>query len=64
MDRVRELRRQPGWCSGSLAHRSLISRTGSYAPGFVLAAIVLLVGIICYWFIVGDLRPNQSELRN
>jgi ACS family D-galactonate transporter-like MFS transporter len=34
----------------------LISRTGSYAPGFVLAVIVLLAGILCYWFIVGDLR--------
>ena len=33
----------------------LISRTGSYAPGFMLATIVLLGGIVCYWFIVGRL---------
>jgi MFS transporter, ACS family, D-galactonate transporter len=31
------------------------SRTGSYAPGFMLATIVLLGGIVCYWFIVGKL---------
>ncbi len=30
----------------------LISRTGSYAPGFGLAVGVLLVGIFCYLFIV------------
>lgn len=34
----------------------LISRTGSYAPGFALAAVTLLAGVFCYWFIVGDLR--------
>jgi MFS family permease len=38
----------------------LISRTGSYAPGFALAVIVLLAGILCYWFIVGDLG-SRSE---
>jgi ACS family D-galactonate transporter-like MFS transporter len=38
----------------------LISRTGSYAPGFGLAAITLLAGLFSYNFIVGDLRP-QSE---
>ncbi|HEV3279262.1 MAG TPA: MFS transporter [Terriglobia bacterium] len=36
----------------------IISRTGSYAPGFALAAITLLVGLLCYWFIVGDLGPK------
>jgi MFS transporter, ACS family, D-galactonate transporter len=30
----------------------LISRTGSYAPGFGLAAGILLAGIFCYGFIV------------
>ena len=34
----------------------LISRTGSYAPGFALAAGVLLAGLGSYWFIVGELR--------
>jgi nitrate/nitrite transporter NarK len=40
----------------------LISRTGSYAPGFALAAIVLLGGIFCYWFIVGDLSRGDGRL--
>jgi dipeptide/tripeptide permease len=40
----------------------LISRTGSYAPGFGLAAVVLLAGIFFYWFVVGDLHANQPEL--
>jgi MFS transporter, ACS family, D-galactonate transporter len=38
----------------------LIARTGSYAPGFALATIVLLAGIFCYWFIVGDLAPRSE----
>jgi MFS transporter, ACS family, D-galactonate transporter len=38
----------------------LISRTGSYAPGFALAAVVLFAGIFFYWFIVGKLEPEQS----
>jgi MFS transporter, ACS family, D-galactonate transporter len=38
----------------------LISRTGSYAPGFALAAAVLFAGIFCYWFIVGDLHSDRS----
>jgi len=37
----------------------LISRTGSYAPGFMLATIVLLGGIVCYWFIVGNLDSGR-----
>jgi len=38
----------------------LISRTGSYAPGFAVAAVVLFAGIFFYWFIVGKLESNQS----
>ncbi len=34
----------------------LIARTGSYAPGFLLAALTLIAGLGCYWFIVGDLN--------
>jgi ACS family D-galactonate transporter-like MFS transporter len=37
----------------------LISRTGSYAPGFMLATVVLLGGIVCYWFIVGNLDSGR-----
>jgi MFS transporter, ACS family, D-galactonate transporter len=39
-----------------LATGFLIARTGSYAPGFALAAGVLLAGLVSYWFIVGRLR--------
>jgi len=35
----------------------LISRTGSYVPGFALAPIVLVAGLLSYWFIVGELKP-------
>jgi MFS family permease len=34
----------------------LISRTGSYSPGFALAAVILVAGLGSYWFIVGELR--------
>jgi ACS family D-galactonate transporter-like MFS transporter len=37
----------------------LISRTGSYVPGFVLAALLLVIGILPYWFILGDLEPSD-----
>jgi ACS family D-galactonate transporter-like MFS transporter len=35
----------------------LISRTGSYFPGFALAPLVLVAGLLCFWFIVGELKP-------
>lgn len=40
----------------------LISRTGSYFPGFALAAILLVTGLLAYWFIVGELNtaPRSS----
>jgi len=38
----------------------LITRTGSYAPGFALAAVTLVAGLLCYWFIVGELRPRSE----
>jgi dipeptide/tripeptide permease len=37
----------------------LIARTGSYQPGFTLAALVLLTGLLAYWFIVGKLKPQE-----
>jgi len=39
----------------------LISRTGSYSPGFALAAIILVAGALAYWFIVGQLRPPSER---
>jgi len=38
----------------------LISRTGSYLPGFVLGPVILVAGLMAYWFIVGELRPPQA----
>jgi len=35
----------------------LISWTGSYFPGFALAAVMLVAGLLAYWFVVGELRP-------
>jgi nitrate/nitrite transporter NarK len=37
----------------------LIARTGSYLPGFVLAALVLLTGLLAYWFVVGKLDARN-----
>ncbi len=41
----------------------LISRTGSYIPGFILAAVVLVTGLLAYWFIVGELKPVVRPTR-
>ena len=43
-----------------LAVGLLIRRSGSYVPGFELGAIVLLVGLFAYWFVVGELKPRSS----
>jgi len=37
----------------------LIQETGSYFPGFALAPLVLVAGLLAYWFIVGELKPAQ-----
>jgi len=37
----------------------LIARTGSYLPGFALAALVLLTGLLAYWFVVGELNVRN-----
>ena len=43
-----------------LAVGLLIRRTGSYVPGFELGAIILLVGLLAYWLVVGELKPRSS----
>jgi ACS family D-galactonate transporter-like MFS transporter len=43
-----------------LAVGLLIRRSGSYVPGFELGSIVLLVGLVAYWFVVGELKPRSS----
>lgn len=35
----------------------LISRTGSYFPGFALAPVILIAGLLAFWFLVGELKP-------
>jgi ACS family D-galactonate transporter-like MFS transporter len=40
----------------------LISRTGSYLPGFALAAIILIAGLLSYWLIVGELKPDTNSV--
>jgi MFS family permease len=44
-----------------LATGFLIGWTGSYFSGFALAAIVLVLGLLAYWFIVGELKPPADE---
>jgi len=41
-----------------LAVGLLIKRNGTYVPGFELGVIVLLVGLLAYWFVVGELKPS------
>jgi ACS family D-galactonate transporter-like MFS transporter len=43
-----------------LAVGFLITSYGSYVPGFELASIVLVIGIVAYWFVIGDLKPRLS----
>ena len=46
-----------------LAIGGLIKWTGSYTPGFALGSLVLIVGLIAYWFIVGEL-PTAGRARS
>jgi MFS family permease len=39
----------------------LISRTGSYFPGFTLAPLVLIAGLLSFWFIVRELKPLEPS---
>jgi ACS family D-galactonate transporter-like MFS transporter len=39
----------------------LISRTGSYVPGFAVGAIILISGLIPYWLVVGELKPPPER---
>jgi MFS family permease len=43
-----------------LAVGILIKRTGSYVPGFELGSIILLLGLLAYWFVVGELTPESA----
>jgi nitrate/nitrite transporter NarK len=38
----------------------LITSYGSYLPGFELAEIIVLAGVLAYWFVVGDWQRRDS----
>jgi MFS family permease len=40
---------------------ALIAKTGSYAPPFVLAATLIAIGPLAFWFIVGELSAADQE---
>ena len=39
----------------------MIKWTGSYVPGFMAGSIVLVSGLLAYWFIVGDLKAQDAS---
>jgi MFS family permease len=52
-----------GNIAGSIAPLTtgfLISWTGSYFPGFALAAVTLVAGLLAYWFVVGPLPDRHT----
>ena len=38
----------------------LIARQGSYVRGFELASIILFAGALAYWFVVGELKSDET----
>jgi nitrate/nitrite transporter NarK len=42
----------------------LIEKTGSYTPPFVLAAALIAVGPLAFWFIVGELKTENGGRDN
>lgn len=41
----------------------LIAKTGSYTPPFILAAALIALGPLAYWFIVGDISERAASPR-
>jgi hypothetical protein len=42
----------------------LIARTGSHYPGFVVAVVILHLGLPAYWWMVSDKRcTTQARLK-
>ena len=39
----------------------LIARTGSYFPGFAVAVVVLVAGLLSYWMLVGEVVPTARR---
>jgi MFS transporter, ACS family, D-galactonate transporter len=38
----------------------LIARTGSYLAGFALGPLILITGLLAYWFVVGELKAPET----
>jgi MFS family permease len=39
----------------------LLKKTGAYGYGFAVGAVILILGLIPYWFIVQELKPPAEE---
>ncbi len=50
-----------GGILAALAMGYLLKKTGSYGYGFAAGAILLNLGLIPYWFVVGELKPPKSN---
>ena len=50
-----------GGITAPLAMGLLLSKTGAYSAGFTVGAVLLVIGLIPYWFIVGKLRPSSTD---
>ena len=42
----------------------LLKQTGSYGYGFAVGAIILVLGLIPYWFVVQELKPPPQQKLN
>ena len=51
-----------GGIMAPLAMGYLIKHTGSYGYGFAVGAILLIIGLIPYWFIVQELKPPKAAM--
>jgi MFS transporter, ACS family, D-galactonate transporter len=52
-----------GGITAPLVTGFLIAWTGSFAPGFVLGPLLLVSGLLAYWFVVGNLdSPQDTEV--
>jgi MFS transporter, ACS family, D-galactonate transporter len=49
-----------GGIAAPLVTGFLIARSGSFLPAFILAPVLLLSGLLAYWFIVGKLGPAHT----
>jgi ACS family D-galactonate transporter-like MFS transporter len=53
-----------GGIMAPLAMGYLIKQTGSYGYGFAAGAIILILGLIPYWFVVQELKPPRATMND